>query len=249
MVFGTIRSGMTNHLVNVTDTPSDSDLVGLMALGDRQAFAALFRRHQGTVFRFSRQMLGSKEAAEDVTQEVFIALARRAQGFNPAIGSLTTYLYGIARNLILQRHKRSRAHLEVDIDTIDIEQTSAFSTAADPADEISRAQMVDQVRLAILRLPVRYREAIVLCELSNLSYEDAAAVVGCPVGTIRSRLSRARQILIERCRALLIPDHAGGKGQAENRERRAESGEQRAAGSGQRNKGGEKWLILTKNNC
>ena len=217
--------------MNVTETPSDSELVVLMASGDRDAFAALFRRHQPTVYRFSRQMLGASDAAEDVTQEVFLAFARHAHRFNPTIGSVTTYLYGIARNLILQRHKRSRTHLEVDIDAIDVERTAAFAMPDDFVDALSRTQMLEQLRLAILRLPVHYREAVVLCELNGLSYEDAAKVAGCPIGTIRSRLSRARLILIERCRTLLIGDTA------------------KTEGRGQREEGRKKWLILTKNNC
>ena len=220
--------------MNVSENPSDSELVGRMASGDREAFAALFRRHQATVYRFSRQMLGSNDAAEDVTQEVFMALARNAHRFNPSIGSLTTYLYGISRNLILQRHKRSRAHLEVDIDAIDAERTVAFATGDDPADALSRTQMIEQLRLAILRLPVRYREAVVLCELNGLSYEDAALVAGCPIGTIRSRLSRARQILVERCRVLLDSKQTETV---------------RAKGRGQREESTKEWLILTKNNC
>ena len=201
-----------------------------MASGDREAFAVLFRRHQATVYRFSCQMLGSKEAAEDVTQDVFIALSRNARHFDPAVGSLTTYLYGVARNLILQRHKRRRTHPEVAIESINLEDPAAFAVDGDPTDELLRRQMEGRLRLAILRLPVHYREAIVLCELNGLSYEEAACVAGCPVGTIRSRLSRARKILIERCRAGLLQTES-------------------ASAATPAAKDTKKWLILTKNNC
>ena len=218
--------------MSVPEEPTDSNLVARMASGDREAFAALFRRHQATVYRFSRQMLGSRDAAEDVTQDVFMALARNAHRFDPGLGSLTTYLYGVARNLILKRHKRSRAHVEVDIDSIEGEEASGLATAPDPIDTLSRTQMLRQLRGAILRLPVHYREAIVsivLCELNGLSYEDAAAIAGCPLGTIRSRLSRARRILIERYRT-----QHGVPGRGEGR--------------GVRGEVGKKWLIA-KNNC
>jgi len=200
-----------------------------MASGDREAFADLFRRHQATVFRFSRQMLGSREAAEDVTQDVFIALARSVRRFDPAMGSLTTYLYGIARNLILQRHKRSR-WLLVNIESLDID-ASALATTCDPAEALTREQMQRHLRLAILRLPVHYREVVVLCELNGLSYEDAASIAGCPIGTIRSRLSRARAMLITRCRTLLADEEPS----AESREPRM--------------KVTRKWQLATKNNC
>jgi RNA polymerase sigma-70 factor, ECF subfamily len=217
--------------MSVTTEPTDPELLDRMSSGDREALAIIFRRHHGTVYRFSRQMLGSKEAAEDVTQDVFVALTRSAGRFNPAVASLSTYLYGIARNLVLQRYKRSRARLEVSIDAMDGGDLAAFATSSDPADALSRAQATRQLRMAILRLPIHYREVVVLCELNGLSYEDAAVVAGCPVGTVRSRLSRARQILIERCRTMLIAD-------------RAESQEPRAKA-----KGTKRWLIPTKNNC
>ena len=216
--------------------PTDPDLLDRMASGDREALALIFRRHHGTVYRFSRQMLGSKEAAEDVTQDVFVALTKGAGRFNPAVASLSTYLYGIARNLVLQRYKRSRGRLEVNIDEVAGDDEAAFATSADPAETLARAQAARQLRQAILRLPVRYREVVVLCELNSLSYEAAAAIVGCPVGTVRSRLSRARQMLIERCKALLMVDRTDTD-RAEGRGLRAQA------------EGTKRWLIPTKNNC
>ena len=224
--------------MSVTTEPTDAELLDRMASGDREALAIIFRRHHGTVYRFSRQMLGSSEAAEDVTQDVFVALTKSAGRFNPAVASLSTYLYGIARHLVLQRYKRSRGRVEVDIDAIAGQDEAALASSTDPAEAISRAQAMRQLRSAILRLPVHYREVVVLCELNGLSYEEAAAVAGCPVGTVRSRLSRARQMLIERCRTLLIADRAEGRGQ------RAESGGQRAESGGTK-----RWLIPTKNSC
>jgi RNA polymerase sigma-70 factor (ECF subfamily) len=219
--------------MSVTTEPTDPELLERMASGDREALAIIFRRHHGTVYRFSRQMLGSKEAAEDVTQDVFVALTKTAGRFNPSVASLSTYLYGIARNLVLQRYKKSRTRHEITLDAIGGDDEPAFAVSSDPMDRLARAQATRQLRQAILRLPVHYREVVVLCELNGLSYEDAAAIAGCPVGTVRSRLSRARQILIERCRTVLVTE-------------RAESNEQKADRTQQRAK---RWLIPTKNNC
>jgi RNA polymerase sigma-70 factor (ECF subfamily) len=236
--------------------PTDAELLDRMASGDSEALALVFRRHRGTVYRFSRQMLGSIEAAEDVTQDVFVALAKGAGRFNPAVASLSTYLYGIARHLVLQRCKRNRGRIEVSIDAMAAEDVGAFATSSDPADTISRAQATRQLRSAILRLPVHYREVVVLCELNGLSYEEAAAIAGCPVGTVRSRLSRARQMLIERCRTLLAEDRAESSrlrlleseqataSLAEAPLCRAKAGEQKAEPAGMK-----RWLIPTKNNC
>ena len=210
--------------MSVRTEPTDAELLDRITAGDREALGIIFRRHHGTVYRFSRQMLGSIEAAEDVTQDVFVALTRSPERFDPAVASLSTYLYGIARNLVLQRYRRSRARFEVNIDAVAGEEEASLAVPGDPVDALSRAQAMRQLRNAILRLPVHYREVVVLCELNGLAYEDAAAILQCPVGTVRSRLSRARQILIERCRALLGNDKAEPEGT-------------------------RRWLIPTKNNC
>jgi RNA polymerase sigma-70 factor (ECF subfamily) len=190
--------------VSTFENELDAELVGRMASGDRDAFAALFRRHQATVYRFSRQMLGSKEAAEDVTQDVFIALARNAARYDASRATLSTYLYGITRHLVVRRHKSSRARVEVDV--AGLAEEPALATSSDPVEDLCRSQLLRDLRGAILKLPVHYREVIVLCELNGLSYEDAATVVNCPVGTVRSRLSRARQLLLQRCRATMGVD-------------------------------------------
>jgi RNA polymerase sigma-70 factor, ECF subfamily len=205
-----MRPGESHTTVSSFDSePDDAELMQRMAAGDREAFAAVFRRHQATVFRFSRQMLGSKETAEDVTQDAFIALARNAGRYDASRGSLSTYLYGIARHLVLQRHKRSQLRIEVNVDGLADEPMLA--TASNPVDDICRAQMIRDLRIAILRLPMHYREVVVLCELNGLSYENAASIVDCPVGTIRSRLSRARQLLVQRCRSTMGVSESRGE--------------------------------------
>ena len=219
--------------MSVTTEPTDPELLDRMSSGDREALAIIFRRHHGTVYRFSRQMLGSKEAAEDVTQDVFVALAKSAGRFNPAVASLVDlsvrYCAKPGAAALQAKPRAARGQHRRDCRG----REAAFATSSDPADVLSLAQATRQLRLAILRLPVHYREVVVLCELNGLSYEDAAAIAGCPVGTVRSRLSRARQILIERCRTMLAPDRAEGRGQRAEQAREQE----------------KRWLIPTKNNC
>jgi RNA polymerase sigma-70 factor, ECF subfamily len=179
---------------------ADDVLVGRMIAGDRDAFAALFRRHERTVYRFALQMTGSAHLADDVTQEVFMALARGGSRYVPAQGALGTYLYGVARNIVRQHEKRRRARQEVDLEAIGPQEAA---TAPDPVDQLTRQRSIAALRRAILRLPPHYREVIVLCELHALSYDETAIVIGCPVGTVRSRLNRARRLLSDRCRASL----------------------------------------------
>ena len=201
---------------NLSGEAADADLVERMATGNREAFASLFQRYHGLVYRFSVQMSGSRDLAEDVTQEVFIALAENRARYRPERGSLKAYLYGIARHLVAQREKRSWSRREVQLDTLHADDAHVVATSFDPIGDLSRAQAMLALRHAILRLPRHYREVIVLCELNSLSYDEAAQALGCRVGTIRSRLHRARTLLIERCRPCLCPAGDTVRGQVES---------------------------------
>jgi RNA polymerase sigma-70 factor (ECF subfamily) len=174
------------------------------AAGDRDAFAAVYRRHHALVFRFARLMIGSTEAAEDVVQEVFLGLMRGAARYDPARSSLPTYLYGAARHQVRRRLLRDR--LFVSLEDGDRPGTDRGRTGdgpgsvpiGDTADELSRQRDLRDLRRAILALPPRYREIVVLCDLQDVSYADAAQAIGCAVGTVRSRLHRARQLLTQK---------------------------------------------------
>ena len=173
-----------------------------MSAGDREAFATVFDRHQRTVYRFAMQMTGAPDAAEDITQDVFVALARRAGDYRADAAALTTYLYGVARQLVWQRDRRQRRRGETALDAVDDAAVDAAASASpDPLDGLAQSARVGALRRAILQLPPHYREVIVLCELHAVPYEEAARIVGCPVGTIRSRLNRGRRLLADRCRA------------------------------------------------
>ena len=175
-------------------------LVARIASGDEQAFSTVFHRYQGPVYRFIRQMGGSSGTAEDITQEVFIALMETSDRFDASKGSLKVYLYGIARNLSRRQARKQSMHREVDLDQLTDAVMSVVGQAADALADLERAEALASLRRAIAALPPHYREVIVLCELHELSYEEAALVVSCPVGTIRSRLSRARRVLMRKCR-------------------------------------------------
>jgi RNA polymerase sigma-70 factor, ECF subfamily len=181
-------------------TFSDVDLLRRMMAGEEDAFAELYKRRQAGVYRFALQMSGSPETAEDVTQEVFIVLMRTADRFDPERGSLAAYLYGIARNYVLRRLEQDRAYIPL-MDSIEEGTPSAMIAEGDPLDDLTRGETIQSLRDLILALPPHYREVIVLCELHEMSYVEAANVVGCAVGTVRSRLHRARGLLLERLRA------------------------------------------------
>jgi RNA polymerase sigma-70 factor, ECF subfamily len=206
---------------------TDAELLRLMLAGDEEAFAALYGRRQGGVYRFALQMSGSEALAEDVVQEVFMVLMRDGGNFDPSRGSLAAYLYGIARNHVLRAFERERSLVPLDADEGDSNEAPHANLVAhfDPLGDLTRGEMVEKLRQAVLALPAHYREALVLCELQELSYADAAAALGCAVGTVRSRLHRARAMLAEKMRgrgregALTAAGEAesgadGGEGQA-----------------------------------
>ncbi len=185
---------------------SDEDLLQLMIGGDEDAFVLLFRKRQGAIYRFALQMTGSEATAEDVTQEVFMALLRSASRFDPERGPLLSFLYGIARNQVLRRLERDRPFLPLESEESDGDDAIGPVENRDPLVDLTRNELIDGVRQAVLTLPQHYREAVVLCDLHEMSYAETAEVLGCAVGTVRSRLHRARAILVERLRSRVEPD-------------------------------------------
>ena len=179
---------------------SDNDLLRLMLTGDEEALALLYRRRQAGVYRFSLQMSGSKPIAEDVTQEVFLFLMRDGQVFDPERGSVAAFLLGVARNYVLRRLRVE--HLLAPLGDDHDEEQSVFQTAADlcPLEDLTRAETIENVRKAVLSLPAKYREVVVLCELQDVSYVETAEILGCAIGTVRSRLHRARALLLSKLR-------------------------------------------------
>ena len=186
--------------MNLKSEPGDTELLRSMLAGDEEALALLYRRRHGSVYRFALQMSGSKPIAEDVTQEVFLFLMREGHVFDPSRGSLSAFLLGVARNHVLRRMRVD--HLLTPIgedDDIDA-GVAMLETDLRPLDDLARAETIELVRKAVLSLPSKYREVVVLCELQDVSYGEAAEILGCAIGTVRSRLHRARALLLAKLR-------------------------------------------------
>jgi RNA polymerase sigma-70 factor, ECF subfamily len=169
----------------------DEDLLRRIAAGDAAAFAALFRRRQSDVYRFALHMTGLPAAAEDVTQDVFLALIRDAGRYEAGRATVKAWLSGIARNHARRRLERERGVVQLDEENGEPEPL----VEPDPLDALARTERIEALRKAILTLPVAYREAVVLCDLQELTYLEAAAALDCAVGTVRSRLHRGRALL------------------------------------------------------
>lgn len=165
--------------------PSDDDLMAASAAGDRDAFACLYRRRRPDVYRFALHMTGSRSAAEDIAQDVFLVVMRDAWRYRSGGSGCVPWLLGIARNYA-RRHAAQRVW-----DPLEAVRGHGLMES----DPLVRNEELARLRAALLALPRRYREAIVLCDLQELSYADAASVIGCAVGTVRSRLNRGRSRL------------------------------------------------------
>nr|AQQ75235.1 hypothetical protein [uncultured bacterium] len=190
--------------MNAFDACTDETLLRMTMAGNEEAFTRLYMRLRGVIYRFARRMSGSSSVAEDVTQEVFLILLRRAELYDPRRGSLSTYLIRIARNEILRRLDGDRAYVALTEGDAapdkDKNQDENLIVRVDPLGNMMRDEEVESVRQAVLGLPLHYREVVVLCELEEMSYGEAAAALGCAVGTVRSRLHRARALLKQRLR-------------------------------------------------
>jgi RNA polymerase sigma-70 factor (ECF subfamily) len=185
---------------------ADVRLLADIAAGVEQAFVELYSRRRNDVYRFAFAMAKSRSFAQDVTQEVFLNVLENASRFDRAKGTVRAWLFGCARYVTLDRLRLERRWTD---------DMPADLTALDSDERLFADQRVERLHAAIARLPVEYREALVLFELQELSYAETAAVLDCPVGTVRSRLHRGRALLaamlaeVEQERAVAEPSIVG----------------------------------------
>ena len=180
----------------------DVELLDRARRGDEEAFAQLFARHQRAIFRYAAHMCG-RDAGDDVVQETFLAVLKQGGRYDSSRGSVAAYLFGIARHCAL---KRIAEPMGVD-DEAEQRWADAAGGAGAPFDDLSRAETIAVVRRAVDALPPIYREAIVLCELEEMDYAAAAVVLQCPIGTVRSRLHRAKAMLAAKLsEAAVVPE-------------------------------------------
>jgi len=202
---------------------SDDALVELLRRGDEEAFSLLFKQHQARLYRFAYHMSSSHSIAEETIQETFLTLIRQPERFDPTRGSVSAFLFGIARNHVLRALERDRRFEPLDAEPASNgsngdgnlaaqEHASEGEDSASTLARLERHERIESVRRAVLSLPLVYREVVVLCDLEQRSYADAAARLECPVGTVRSRLNRARGLLLAKLGTPPVTaDSASGK--------------------------------------
>jgi len=175
------------------DDPREPEraLVTRARAGDRDAFASLYRHCRPYVYRFVAHMTGSAASADDLVQDVFLAAITHLDRYDASRGPVTAWLIGIARNHVRRwQHRRRWQSITGG------EDPALQPVTSDPLVEIGRRLDEQTLRRALLELPPRFREVIVLCDLQEMPYDQAARVLRCPVGTVRSRLHRGRARLL-----------------------------------------------------
>lgn len=186
----------------VAESTTDAALLTRIRAGDAVALSTVYRRHGAAVFRFACLHAPTREAAADATQETFLWLATNgATGFDETRSTLPAFLCGVARNHGLRIRAADARYTEL-ADDGGHDQVLAHAgsdTAVDDAlAHLLERERGDALLQALAGLPTEHREVIALIEFEDFSYADAANIIGCPIGTVRSRLSRAREALRER---------------------------------------------------
>ncbi|HUE54936.1 MAG TPA: sigma-70 family RNA polymerase sigma factor [Candidatus Udaeobacter sp.] len=189
--------------MGIAEQERDDVLLRRAAKGDEDAFTFLYGRHQAAMYRFALRMTGNAWAAEEVVQDVFMILMRDPKKYDPARGALAAFLYGIARNRVMKHLERLPREVPLQEKHDDGSGPGIIlQDTATPSSWLEGRERAEQVRAAIMDLPPEFRETVILCELEELSYEEAALMAGCPIGTIRSRLHRGRALLLAKLEML-----------------------------------------------
>jgi RNA polymerase sigma-70 factor (ECF subfamily) len=170
----------------------ETDLMGRLAAGDRQALDLIYRAEAREVYRFALAMCGNPAWAADAVQDAFVQVAEKPQGYDSNQGPLRAYLCGIARYKLLARWRESSG-----VDPIDDDFDIPHAHSQSPDAEISRSQDTQALWQAIARLPWVFREAVVLVDIQERTYIEAAQIAGVEINTLRTRLHRARKRLAD----------------------------------------------------
>ena len=173
---------------------TDTELYGLAAKGDDRAFAELAKRYETMVYNVAYEILGNREDAYDASQEALLRLWNSAKKYRGEC-EVKTWIYGITKNasLDIQRQRGRRQTVPLD----DVPETAGHDTTEEAA---MRRFNADAVRAAIKTLPLQYRETLLLRYMYDMDYTEIEKATGSPIGTVKSRLSRARELLAEALR-------------------------------------------------
>ncbi|MBV8477191.1 MAG: RNA polymerase sigma factor, partial [Acidobacteria bacterium] len=162
---------------------------------DESAFIVLYERLKGPIFKYAFYMTSSSSAAEEVTQEVFLALLESGKRYKVTEGDVAAFVFGIARNMVKRMRRQERPYQQLPSQDWAGKRVGGETPTEGLTGQLIRNEKLASMRAAIASLPDHYRQVVVICDLCDFSYEQAAARLGCAIGTIRSRLNRAHRLL------------------------------------------------------
>lgn len=186
--------------MTITPTTPDDELLRRLRAGDAPAFAALYRRHQGPLYRFALLRCGAPDTAADTVQEAFMGLLTGRLAFDPLRGTLQNFLFGVVRLLILKHETARRREAPLPEPDEDADEEAPLLDDACPLARVLADEACEEVRRALARLAPHYRDVVILYEMHGLSYLEIATVCAVDIGTVRSRLARARAALVKALR-------------------------------------------------
>ena len=186
------------HSASSSEQVDEAALLTRASGGDEAAFGELYERYQRQIYHYAARMCGVA-AGDDVVQETFLAVLRQGGRYDPAKGTVAAYLYGIARHHVIKRLDRQGVTLSEPVENAASEAVAPQDT---PLETMARERMIGAVRQAVHSLPPAYREVVALCDLQEMDYATVAQVIRCPIGTVRSRLHRARGLLLRKLSAV-----------------------------------------------
>lgn len=176
--------------------PSDAALVKQMTAGDEGALSVIYDRYSAMLFGMLMRVLNNKQTAEEVLQDLFLQLWRSADKFDPARGSLPAWLLVIGRNRAISR-LRGRPSLEV-LEETDGLYANTLASTANIEDEASRMELMETLKTALAQLPAEQRQAVELAYFEGMTQSEIAAKTGSPLGTVKTRMRSAMQVLKKR---------------------------------------------------
>jgi RNA polymerase sigma-70 factor (ECF subfamily) len=178
-------------------TDIESDLVGRCRRGDEAAWGELVRRHTRRVFAIAYRFVGRVDEAEDLTQDIFVKVFQSLDRYRESDGAFSTWIGTVARNHAIDNYRRRREEKLRRIEDPAVLDTVPAGEES-PLRSLERADQARLVHRGLRALPVDLREPLLLCDLQGVSYEEAAAALGIPLGTVKSRINRGRLELARR---------------------------------------------------